>query len=865
MKRKLLTVILLAATGIGLLACSKEETSDIVIDYQYDYLHHYSYNENGDVVHDEPHTYNSDHKCSVCGYQDEIFLIDQDGALLGLTEEGKKLNMLILPNDVSFIDDKAFKDSCVEDIFLPNSVIGIGPEAYQFISNITCKKETSSVEYVQFEEDDVYFKKGLFSEDDECYIGNKPYKTLDEALEDVNDNNTTINIVKEEVTLSKMHNVSLEVRLAPRQSIFASDVTITGDINVLVSGVLEIANGVTFEGNVNLQVRTVTSNYTSGAVAFEDCETKPASSTVKYYGDIVTPGDDIARGGKVVRNKVLIIPVNYFAFGILEFNKDFNVVTSLSPYGRTLSSITITSPLISKDAEIESQAFTQKYHKVIQFIKKFVDVTLWIVEGVFQHVTIGDGITKVGSEAFQQYIHADVTKVTENIARIVSAIMCHIRSVYIGDSCTSIEYGAFDNSANLETINGSAASLKHIHENAFNHSRNLKSVNISGATKLENIDKAFQDCPLLTRFVLPTSNGWKIDGRTYLYEDLTTEAVARHIASSRVITKDNSLDNLKYVCYNPNDLDEFKIQRDIRYYDTFQNALNAINDGETLKILEGCDFSGTTFTCNKKITIDATSQIEGRVPLKCNFVVSKDAYIIFKNKVQFTGNITLNNKDADNLHNTAGVAFENIGFEKTSGGATVKYEHFEAKNILGVTSYINDSSYTCYGLYNEDVDFYGGHELITSLSPLGNIMTRMVLSSQFAGAGVLKIGENSFKGNKTLRDVYLTEDVTIIYKSAFEDSDITSIHVDRYCRSIGEAAFKNTKNLKEFDFSKVNNFYSIGRNTFLGSGIENVMAPTSVGWKFNKVAISPNLISDSVKFANMLKGSYANGEWTLND
>lgn len=133
MKKHLLRYFCILLTPLSLVACNKGEE---ITDYYNNHESHWAYNKDCNKVNEGAHKFNNEHKCTVCGYEDPILLINDDGILTGLTEHGKTLENITLTDKVHFIDNNAFEGSKVKKIHLSNSIFGMGVKAYDYLSTL---------------------------------------------------------------------------------------------------------------------------------------------------------------------------------------------------------------------------------------------------------------------------------------------------------------------------------------------------------------------------------------------------------------------------------------------------------------------------------------------------------------------------------------------------------------------------------------------------------------------------------------------------------------------------------------------------------------------------------------------------------
>lgn len=633
-RQKLFALICFLVFPFSLGSCNKSARK--MTDYYNDYYTHWAYDENANEILKGEHTCGEDHKCTVCGFVDPIYQINEDGVLVGLTKHGKSLINLELPNNICFISDNALDGSQVKSIKISSSVIGMGKVAHEQISKLDCKFD-KSVDYE--EQDDGYYQTGFFGDLHACAIGDKKYDTLDDALDAVNYNNTTIYLLGPEHIITKEHKIALETRITcfPYRLKNGATIDANKDFTIPVSGILEFGSNITYNGHINLEIKKVNEYYSSGAVAFQGLQSAPEHLLVRYTGEFITTDNKYVRGAKQTRNKLLIFPIDYYAYGALEFSEDFKTVTGLSNFGATCTNLTITAPIEGVDAVIQTQGLTQEYRKYLHIFREIINVTVFVVDGIFQNLTIENGITLVGPGAFKSFMS---TNFTEGVTKLCYLLFSHIKSVTFGSDCKIIENNAFGWNKKLTSVNG-GKDLVEIHRDAFTNCSELKSVNLSAASKIEFIDLSFPGCNMLCRFVLPKSNGWSFNDRKYMYEDLAPDIVAKYVLSNKYVLRRNGVDDFNtYIIYNPKEVDEYGLPNKVRPYASLPDALYNANSGDYIRILDpDHDLGQWTFDVKNKVTLDGTKSVSYKVVLRCTFRLLPGASIEFTNRVDFKGTI----------------------------------------------------------------------------------------------------------------------------------------------------------------------------------------------------------------------------------
>ena len=117
------------------------------------------------------------------------------------------------------------------------------------------------------------------------------------------------------------------------------------------------------------------------------------------------------------------------------------------------------------------------------------------------------------------------------------------------------------------------------------------------------------------------------------------------------------------------------------------------------------------------------------------------------------------------------------------------------------------------------------------------------------GTGITSIGNNAFKGAKSLQSITIPNSVTSIGDSAFGASALQSITIPDSVTSIGDSAFEGAKNLQSVTIP--NSVTSIGDYAFRNArSLESITIPdsvTSIGnYAFSTSGLQSITIPDSV-------------------
>ncbi len=153
-----------------------------------------------------------------------------------------------------------------------------------------------------------------------------------------------------------------------------------------------------------------------------------------------------------------------------------------------------------------------------------------------------------------------------------------------------------------------------------------------------------------------------------------------------------------------------------------------------------------------------------------------------------------------------------------------------------------------YTVINNTIYIIGYNQLtipfdVTIPSSINSIIVTQITNSAFLNAqiktiiipfSVTSIGESAFKNTSILTQISIENTDTnpsklvIINKDTFLDSGIKSITIPDTITSIGDSAFKNTKNFTEIIISDNSLLNSIGNNAFYASTLARLIIPQYV-------------------------------------
>ena len=103
--------------------------------------------------------------------------------------------------------------------------------------------------------------------------------------------------------------------------------------------------------------------------------------------------------------------------------------------------------------------------------------------------------------------------------------------------------------------------------------------------------------------------------------------------------------------------------------------------------------------------------------------------------------------------------------------------------------------------------------------------TTVTVPYDYGGYPIIAVKSYTFAANKTVREVILHDRIRVIGEGAFlAASALEKVTLTSSVTSIGDSAFSNAQSLKDVNLAE-SSVESIGKNTFLKSGIEEIYLP----------------------------------------
>ncbi len=832
MKKKFIITFLGLSLGLSVLCgCKQLHLHSIDVPFEYSDAEHWktcSSCEEQFMVGE--HVFNDlTNKCLVCDYVDPIIVTDENGVMTGLTTHGKTKAVIDLPSSVLYVASDALVDSKVLLLNLDKELVGYYEGAFDK-ENLIVK--TAEEEVTWELKDNIYYKHDTLSEYD-ASIDGVLYKTLEEAFEAVETNDTTITVLKDDLVVDHPivvdHTVTLEGYHIHQK--------LDCDFSINSGCTLYVPKAIALTGDVRLMLADTIEEYddewagvySPGAVAFMNTDTKPENVKVAYVKDFDVDIDlgSPAVGHKQVANSLIVaLPVTHYAYGTFVFSKDFKQIFGLSAYGETVSDLYITNVVEGINAVIPSHAFSI-YTDIKINIHKIKDthITLNQTKGFFTSLHISDGITSVGPYAFNNITTDDIF---HEVKSQMGLLLSHIMYLEIGDSVTTICEHAFDGQLSIKEVRGGKG-LTSIGQYAFYENVSLHTVDFSEAYNLSSVAKrAFSYCDSLLSVHLPevpwTIRKDKKKTHTYFPGQLDPEMVAyvmiyenqndtweRNNGGKIGYTSDTSKDSTGR--YNQ-----------VSFTNSLAGAINACADGGWVWLLEGTpedqrhiDLS----TITKSISIFADPSLDNVTIGKEgeDLVINNNTYLTLSNVMPVSPIVLKNEKVGNGIVQTGGFAIRNDN-DKLMPDVSVFYDSdnlVESVANASKANLVDGGEYYAYGLfrfaniYNE-LGFIQ-QQTITGTSKLGSLAKKVEITVQYlnmycyASTDVV-VGLNAFYGNTQLQHVVFDRHLLRIEASAFENctnlktvelvEDTSALKFE----SIGEKAFMGCTQLERFSISE---------------------------------------------------------------
>ncbi|MCQ2796230.1 MAG: leucine-rich repeat domain-containing protein [Bacilli bacterium] len=865
MKKKiLLALVALPMIAPFIASCSALHVHTINSPYETDETSHWK---TCSICHEKfdqhAHVFNEiDDKCFICDYVDPLVYVDENNQVTGLTPYGRTKYTVNLPENVKSIGHEAFKDSDAVTVKLNE-----GLEYYYVdsFSNSHVKTVTTEEAMVKWNKPDSLgriFKENISNK--VAKIGDEYYSTLQEAFEAVDNDDTTITLLKDRYDL--LMNEPIEVDYTIILESLYDNTMLSCHFDIADNGIVYVPDTVVYEGNARLLltvVKEVRGNgytfedygnvyedaYSSGSIVFVNKDECPIGANVVYvksFREIGITSGYPAIGARQVANELLLIPHKHFAFGTVRFSGDFATIKGLTKYGLTVTDLTLTSPIKGKKVEIGQNAFAVGWEVKITIPISFVDNIYYYMfrtKGFFTHLTIGEGITKIGKWAFTNRIDPNLPGI--DAIKELPIVLSHLTSVKLGDDLEEIGYESFyDNVSLTEVIGG--ANLNFIDKRPFAGifgGINLTTVDFTRCNKLNSIPQnAFAGCKKLSYLGLPPGL-WKTSAGLNLYNyfpyDMTPERIAYVFANS---DKDagGSWQKTKLstspVYYtktaNKDSLGKFI---DVKGTTDIETAIKKVADEGEIYISEGykgehtIDLNGRTAS----MTINVAPQFKDfTIKNKgSSDITVKKGECLMLNNVKPEGKIQLGanyDPSSGRITNTAGFAIKGVDSSDIPQVSIVEYsdqgEVGETihENVLSTEANINNETYDAYGIFNfaikDDDDGKGEYNYIYDTSPFGDRATSITYAHQIEGiervkvnngttsnnhvthitftSDVESIAEKAFNNFDKIQEVTCEEGLTTIGASAFNDCDgLTSVTLPNSVETIGDKAFNSCNNL----------------------------------------------------------------------
>ncbi len=418
----------------------------------------------------------------------------------------------------------------------------------------------------------------------------------------------------------------------------------------------------------------------------------------------------------------------------------------------------------------------------------------YIQRANIKSVVISEGVTSIGSRAFQKCASLTSVTIPNSVTRIREDAFegcTSLTSVTIPNSVTSIDYGAFMNCASLTSV-VIPNSVTSIGSYAFEFCHSMTSVTIpnsvtsirdnvfSGCTSLTSVEipnsvksiggRAFNKCTSLTNVTIPNSVT-SIGGEAFAFTSLTSVLIPNSVTS---ISSNafNDCVSLKTIIVDSNN----------QKYNSADGVLFNKDKAQLIKFPEGKSGSYTIPNSVTTIENDAFRKSSSLISVEISNSVTSIGYGAFTGCTSLT-NVTIPNSVTD---------IKDRAFEDCTSLTSVAIPN-------SVTSISNNTFHNCTSLTSVEIP-----------------------------NGVTSIGDAAFYGCTSLTSVTIPNSVTSIGNSAFSGcTSLTSVAIPNSVTSIGHYAFNGCKSLTGLTIP--NSVTSIGSNTFYGCiSLTSVAIPNSV-------------------------------------
>jgi len=835
-------------------------------------------------------------RCIICDYHDPIVKTNGSATITGLTKHGQKKSDIYVDKSKLYISSRAFSGSDCTKVHITDDFIGFDDDAFDD-SHITSKEHIVDPDE-QFV--DWFYWDGAYYRDDhiklnECMIRNgeetKYYPTLRDAIEDPGNNDVTITLLQDSITLDgKPYYVNHKITLEALKGTCTIEGASNSPFYIQSSAFLRVPKGINYTSDTHLVMGKIDEKhgdygsehvYTSGSLIFSNyqyTETPPTLS-VDYVDDSKEHVKHFnARVSKQSTGSGLSQVPNY-AYGVFKMSTDLKEIKGLTDFGEQCTSLCVCNPIDDDNYQsfnIGKAAFT---------IKGFINipipllpdphVNLWRQKGIYTNLEIGEGINEIGMQAFANYIASDLSiELRTQIAYLLSPIT----NLKISNDVKIIHNGAFTECISLDSVivgSDGGSQLEKIRDNAFSNCLLLKSANFANCRKLKTIEwKAFWGSSELETVDLPSpTTGWRTqDGFSYLPEDMTPQKTAKYLRTThagKTFYHDLNYDEVKFAWANKSDTDLKGNFNKVHYCKDFPSE-NDYKDEATIFVFDeaGDVQLWSDKTISKSVNIVVYNEESTKNITIGNTTISKNKYLKISKKIniaQGSSILLLNDNDETNFKNMSGFAKEVASRTETVDGI-VNYAIKDGGIIQANHSYatIKNKTYCAYGLFN--FKHTEGSKLVidgggNGLSNLGKLASMVQISKlSFSGDYTTEIGEKSFQyysGN--LEKIEIDDSIGFIRNWAFEEcKHLKEVKIGKNVEWLGERSFRNCKELEKVEFVDNTVLNAIYKQSFDGcSALKSVVLSTgiSTGWKIDGTQTSVDL-SDPAKAAELLSKTY---------